>query len=399
MTDIGFGAALNPALVDPGLDSRAVNFENPTGARGSGGTAAGGRKGAPSRLVGAGERVVLADLEGPGALRHFWATVMPQPPEILRAFTLEFFYDGASEPSVSVPMLDFFGLPHGRPVAFESAMHCCQEGHGFNSYLPVPFRGGVRVEFTNASVRPAILYYQIDYTLEAALDERVGYLHATFRRENPTTLRQDFVIAEGTPGPGRFVGCSVGVRVLDGGAWYGEGEVKIYRDGDSEHPTICGTGLEDYVGSGWGMGQHSARFGGASLVLPAPAPGLGIGGLPDFVGFYRWHLPDPVMYRTDLTVTLQQIGFMIFLEGQEEAMAEYFRTNPPAGLGPTRKPAPGILAYGIAERVDDVCATAFVYATRPAPVPRVDVASAVADIGRRPYETVDPLERALQPDG
>jgi hypothetical protein len=127
MTDIGFGAALNPALVDPGLDSRAVTFENPTGARGSGGTAAGGRKGTPSRVVGAGERAVLADLEGPGTLRHFWATVMPQPPEILRAFTLEFFYDGASEPSVSVPMLDFFGLPHGRPVAFESAMHCCQE--------------------------------------------------------------------------------------------------------------------------------------------------------------------------------------------------------------------------------------------------------------------------------
>ena len=54
------------SVVDTGLDSRAVSFENPTGERGAGGTAAGGRKGAPRAGVRAGERVVLADLEGPG---------------------------------------------------------------------------------------------------------------------------------------------------------------------------------------------------------------------------------------------------------------------------------------------------------------------------------------------
>ena len=37
----------NPAVVDPSLDSRAATFENPDGARGAGGTAHGGRKGAP----------------------------------------------------------------------------------------------------------------------------------------------------------------------------------------------------------------------------------------------------------------------------------------------------------------------------------------------------------------
>ena len=30
--------------------------------------------------------------------------------------------------------------------------------------------------------------------------------------------------------------------------------MKAYIDGDDELPTICGTGLEDYVGSAWGMG-------------------------------------------------------------------------------------------------------------------------------------------------
>jgi hypothetical protein len=57
--------ALDPSKIDLSLDSRAVTFENPTGARGAGGTAFGGRKGAPMRELAPGEKVVLADLEAP----------------------------------------------------------------------------------------------------------------------------------------------------------------------------------------------------------------------------------------------------------------------------------------------------------------------------------------------
>jgi hypothetical protein len=88
------------------------------------------------------------------------------------------------------------------------------------------------------------------------------------------------VIAAGLRGPGRFVGCSVGVRVVDSGIWYGEGEVKVYRDGDTDHPTICGTGLEDYVGTAWGLGAHSALYGGAPLDVRPPGSAS-----PTFVGF------------------------------------------------------------------------------------------------------------------
>ena len=55
----------NPAHVDATLDSRAATFENPTGARGAGGSTFGGRKGAPNRRIAKGERVVLADIGGP----------------------------------------------------------------------------------------------------------------------------------------------------------------------------------------------------------------------------------------------------------------------------------------------------------------------------------------------
>lgn len=386
-------SVLDPAFVDPRLDARAATFENPTGARGAGGSAFGGRKGAPNKRLEAGERVVLMDADGPGTVRHIWMTFLPAPPEEMRAVYLEVFYDGATAPSVSVPCLDFFGMPHGRPVAYSSALTTAQEGRGFNSFLPMPFAGHVRVELVNGAPRPVMLYYQIDYTLEPAMAPTTGYLHVSFRRDNPTRQRDDFVIACGVEGPGRFLGCNVGVRVLDEGAWYGEGEVKIYRDGDGAGdgagglPTICGTGLEDYIGSAWGLGAHAAPYGGAPLVVgPAASPN------PDFVGFYRWHLPDPVMFASDLTVTIQQIGAMFFLEGQEAAMEEYERTHPVAGAGWYRNPSPALAAWGLAERVDDYCATAYVYAARPQPVPRLDVALALADIERRPYEEASPME-------
>ncbi len=387
-------AARDAAVVDPRLDARAITFENPTGARGAGGTAHGGRKGAPNRRIRAGERVVLADVDGPGIVRHLWMTVPPAAPERLRGLLLEVFYDDATEPSISVPVIDFFGLPHGRPVPYESAYTTVLEGRGLTSYLPMPFARKLRVEFVNASTAGTILYFQIDYTLVPELEPDHGYLHVTFRRENPTTLRRDFVIAAGLRGPGRFLGCNVGVRVIDAADWYGEGEVKVYRDGDAELPTICGTGLEDYVGSAWGLGRCHAAYSGAPLVVhPDAGPGGGpLAGNPDFVGFYRWHLPDPIMFATDLRVTIQQIGAKFFAAGQDAELAAYEATNPVAGEGWHRGLAPGMLAWGIAERVDDYCATAYVYCSEVQAVPRVDVAVATADLDRRDYEVADPFE-------
>jgi len=382
---------LDAARIDLSLDCRSVSFENPTGARGAGGSACGGRKGAPLRRVLPGERVVLADLAGPGTLRHVWMALLPGPPEAMRALGLEVFYDDAAEPSVSVPCLDFFASPHGRLVAFDSALVSVHEGRGVNAYYPMPFQRRVRVELVNASERAIPLYYQIDYTLEPTFREDVGLLHAAFRRSNPTRIREDFTIVEGLRGPGRFLGCCVGVRVRDSGAWYGEGEVKIYRDGDASLPTICGTGLEDYVGTAWGMGPHAAFYAGAPLEVRDPdgAPS------PAFVGFYRWHLADPIVFAEELRVTLQQIGLAVFREGQEQELRRYEQGHPPAGAGWMLHPAPGVLAWGIAERADDCCATAFVYCREPQPVPHLDLAAATADIARRPWEGPSPFETAL----
>jgi len=73
-------------------------------------------------------------------------------------------------------------------------------------------------------------------------------------------------------------------------------------------------------------------------------------------------------------------------------MEAYERTNPVAGAGWARNPNTALLAWGITERVDDYCATAYVYCRHPQPVPRLDVDAALADIERRPYEQPSSLE-------
>jgi D-arabinan exo alpha-(1,3)/(1,5)-arabinofuranosidase (non-reducing end) len=375
------------STIDLALDSRSISFENLTGDRGAGGAAHGGRKGAPRRIIEPGEKIELANIEGPGAVRHIWMTFRRIPPQHMRAIWMEVFYDGATEPSISVPCLDFFGTPHGRPVPHHTAMTAQQEGKGFNSYLPMPFRERIRIEFTNSGPDPISFYYQLDYTLQDQLPREAGYLHVTWNRENPTTQKQDFTILEGLKGPGRFAGCNVGIRVIDPAAWYGEGEVKIYRDGDDALPTYCGTGLEDYVGTAWGMGQHTAPYAGVPvLVRDANSDDR----MPDLVSFYRWHIPDPVIFHDEIRVTIQQIGIVAFKAGEEAQFEAYKRTNPAAGQGWIENPRPGYIVQGLAERTDDYCATAYVYCRDPQPVPRLNLDSALANIALLPYESLDP---------
>lgn len=381
------------ADIDVTIESRSISFENPTGGKGRGGMAAAGRKGAPSRIIGRNEAVVLADIEGPGCIRHIWMTFPPDAPQQMRALWIEVFYDDLPQPSISVPCLDFFGLPHGRAVAYSSALTAVQEARGFNAYYPMPFGRRVRVQLTNSSSRPVTLFYQIDYTL-GARGSSAGFLHASFRRENPTLKKRDFVIASGFEGPGRFLGCVVGIRVFkDGMHWYGEGEFKAYLDADAEYPTICGTGLEDYVGTAWGMGQHTTAHAGVPLNLRAPKDQRGPddSGLPDFVSFYRWHLADPIVFRSSFRATLQQIGGIAVAKGKEHLMNKYevsgtgwvTEANKPDGF----QLPPGAAAWGIAERVDDYCATAFVYCSRAQPVPRLDVEGAIRDVASLAYES------------
>ncbi len=383
----------DPSRIDLDQKIHTLSFENPDGTAGSAGVAHGGRKGAPNRMIAPGERVPLGDVEGPGTIRHVWMTFPPMPPDVMRALQLEITWDDAPGPSVAVPCLDFFGLPHGRPAPLSSSLTAAQEGRGFNAWIPMPFHRRARIELVNGSRRRFPFYYQIAFS-RGPVAEDSGLLHVGFRRENPTELARDFIITQGLEGPGRFLGCNVGLRILpgDGFSWYGEGEVKMYLDDDDALPTWCGTGLEDYVGTAWGMGEHQVPLQGVPLSLHEPGAGRP---MPDFVSFYRWHLPDPIVFRERIRVTLQQIGAVPVPKGQR-ALRDRLAGRI-AGSGWIDLGGDLLEAFGICERQDDVCATSYLYARDAQVVPPLDFDAILADIERRAWEEPSAFERALAP--
>jgi len=77
--------------------------------------------------------------------------------------------------------------------------------------------------------------------------------------------------------------------------------VKFYIDGDSDFPTYCGTGTEDYFGGAWGFFNkdsngyetYSAPFLGFHQVIKPD----GFMRANMRYGLYRWHIMDPVFFK------------------------------------------------------------------------------------------------------
>ncbi|AIE85459.1 hypothetical protein OP10G_2091 [Fimbriimonas ginsengisoli Gsoil 348] len=283
-----------------GVETRWFSPENPEGKRGSGGRENAGSKGRPYVSVAAGETATLLEFEGSGVVRRMWVTIGDRSPEMLRSLRIEMFWDGAASPAVSVPFGDFFGIGLGRRTPFENALFSDPEGRSFNCFIPMPFRQSARVAITNDSAQNLRhLFYDIDVTVNESLAPETIYFHACWRRESPNELGKEFAILPRVEGSGRFLGCNLGI-ITDpryDGTWWGEGEVKI-RTGDDQDPTLCGTGTEDYVGTGWGQGSYAHRTQGCLIADKERR----------HWAFYRYHVDDPVYFDGGCTVSIQTIG-------------------------------------------------------------------------------------------
>jgi hypothetical protein len=111
-----------------------------------------------------------------------------------------------------------------------------------------------------------MLFYDVDFLMTTVPADAL-YLHAYWTRKWTGNLGDDFEMLPKVNGKGRFLGVSVGLNVDSSydKTWWGEGEVKMYLDGDSKYPTINGTGSEDYLGSAWGLGKFVNRYQGCTI--------------------------------------------------------------------------------------------------------------------------------------
>lgn len=261
-----------------------------------------------------GETFTLADIEGPGAIQHIWMT----PAGKWRYSILRIYWDGETDPSVEVPVGDFFGMGWGTYAKLTSLAVCVNPGSAFNCYWSMPFRKKCRITMENiGDADQMTLYYQIDYTL-TDVPADAGYFHAQFRRQNPD-VTSDYTIIDGIKGQGQYVGVYLAVGVHNNG-WWGEGEIKFFIDGDTKFPTICGTGTEDYFCGSYDFDTRKKNDAGVEednyTEFCTPYSGLhqvikgdGHYSVMQRFGLYRWHIMDPVRFDKDLKVTIQDLGW------------------------------------------------------------------------------------------
>lgn len=283
---------------------------------------------------------VLADLVGPGVVRHIWLTFAEAGPSWLAKdgaanpseIALRMYWDGQAEPAVEAPLGDFFAAGFGTRAEVRSTPIQVEGGDAYNCFFPMPFRKSARIELTNESEKPlAALYWQIDWTAEP-LQADAAYFCAQYRQEFPAEAGKPYLVLDAT-GRGHYVGTVLSVRTRSP-EWFGEGDDRFVIDGEAQ-PSLVGTGTEDYFLNAWGLARTSFPTFGVPLLSGAWGE-VGVR-----LTAYRWHLADPVHFARSLRVELEHAGWMA---ADETASGK---------------------VEGFVERADDFATVAFWYQVEP----------------------------------
>ncbi len=326
-------------------------------------------------VVKPGKKHVLADIDGPGCIKHIWCTdSLAHLRDAMRSTVLRMWWDGEKTPSVEVPLADFFGGGFGICKNFWSLPLTMNpdSGRAMNCWFPMPFKRHARIEIENEWNAEQNLYYYIDYELYPAWETDLAYFHAQWRRENPTkgwgrkdikgpenvenlraawktpntTGAENYVILD-TRGKGQYVGCHLDVDCFqrEKNDWYGEGDDMIFIDGEPWPPSLHGTGSEDYFSTAYcPRTEYSSPYSGItqySGTEPTDDPTQ----CWPFRGknsLYRFHVEDPIRFDKSIKVTIEH-GHNNKLSNDYSSTAYWYQFEP-HGRFPKLLPQPKRLA-------------------------------------------------------
>lgn len=259
---------------------------------------------------------VLMDRKGPGVITHLWLTFLAPGPQDWakdgsanhQDMLLRIYWDGNPKPAVEAPVGDFFANCFGKRSQVISVPVVVEDADSYNCFWRMPFQKSAKVEIVNQSKKPiSLLYYNVDWIKLDKLAKDTPYFYAQYRQEYPVQSGKDYTILE-TTGKGHLVGTVLAVRSRSP-SWFGEGDEKIYIDGESV-PSIWGTGTEDYFLSAWGLQTTSTPYAGTPYF---DQWGI-VGG---HTSAYRWHVNDPIVFQKSIKFTIEHWGWISPDENQE----------------------------------------------------------------------------------
>jgi hypothetical protein len=265
----------------------------------------------------------IMDVDCAGCIQHIWFTLGA---ERYRDQIVRIYWDKEKTPSVEAPIGDLFCNGFNTRANILALPINVNPSGGFNCYFPMPFRKHARITVENRHVEDVGGFFYAITFAETEVPGDAAYFHAQFRRTNPLTYGDDYTILDSVVGKGHYVGTYMAWQ-QNNTFWWGEGEVKFFLDGDSEFPSLCGTGTEDYFGGAWCFGQ----------TYTAPFLGYPSGDVQNKVGgrhsLYRFHVMDPIRFENDLRVTMQAIGWRsearyLPLQDDIASVAYWYQTEP-----------------------------------------------------------------------
>ena len=258
--------------------------------------------------AGATREVFAAD--GPGVITHLWFTfLLPRNRrgDAMKTIVLRIYWDGNEKPSVETPIGDFFCMNTGEWFQYSSEF-LNVASRGMNCYFAMPFKKSARITITNEADGPMEYFYSnIDYKIVPDLPADTMYFHAQYRQMLPTQAmklegninldgKDNYVFLE-TRGKGHFMGVTWGV-IAGSDGWFGEGDDMTFID-DETTPALNGTGAEDYLNAGFGLGsQFAYPHNGAPFIVDANRTN-------GRQCMYRWHTDCPITFNKYLKHTIE----------------------------------------------------------------------------------------------
>ena len=242
-----------------------------------------------------GKEFVLADIAGPGKVTYFYYTddtadqQNDKPDVLYPGLVLKVYWDDSREPSVRVPLWNFFGAFQQKPIEYQSLLmqinHYC-----YMSYLPMPFSRRARFVLANDGdvVYSHSAAYGVDYESDASYATEKSRLHAAWNRSNPT--REGLHPMLEVSGKGQYIGNFLEVDSKYEG-WWGEGDTLFTIDGKSLTHT---PGTEDEYGACWGFGHTYSYLYSGYLQMDGGKNRM-----------YRWYVANPVRFQKSLKVEIQ----------------------------------------------------------------------------------------------
>lgn len=225
-------------------------------------------------------------------------------PRALRTAILEMHFDG--EQTVWCPAGDFFGTGY-QCKTVNTWYTAVDEDGTMAGYWLMPFEKEARLVISNIGDQEMEIMGELGWE-SYKWDDRSMHFGVSWHQYTSIFTREG--LARGNPGSpfdlnfveldgkGLYVGDGL-VLFNTAYIWWGEGDEKIYVDGEA-FPSHFGTGTEDYYGYAWG--GRSKPFSNHPLIAQ---PDAGGNARPGYVVNLRYRGLDVIPFREGLTVDME----------------------------------------------------------------------------------------------